>query len=171
MVVAWFLRSWFPVKYAVAQPVSETALSIMVSFAADLDLISDWIFCATVMQNRDQSSTTIGALLAFTIISTLTWLLYVTNGRVLYLCKWGFRPRKINSGLIAFVCVLCEDIPQLVLTFLIEEEFTTISTLNLVTSSYDMLMKIAETWEKRYESVFVHSLRHYDSVYQNTELL
>ena len=171
MVVAWLLRSRFPVKYAVVQPRPETALSIMVSFAADLDLIGDWIFYTSVMEKQQQSSATTSVLLTFTIISTLTWVLYVTNGRVLYLFNFLFRPRKVNSGLLSLLCVLFEDIPQLVLTFIIEQEFNTISTLNLVTSSYDMIMKIAETWEKRYESVFVRSLRHYEKVDQSTGLL
>ena len=134
MGVAWLIRRLFPVRYAVEKSRQENALSIMVSFAADIDLVSDWIFCFLVL--KEKSGIVPQVLLAFTVIATITWFLYVTNGRVLYAFNCIIAPRKINAGFVSFACVLSEDIPQLVLTFLIEDEFSSIATLNLICLLY-----------------------------------
>ena len=90
------------------------------------------------------------------------WFMYVSNGRILSLLPENMIPRKINSGKIALLCIFLEDIPQLVLTYLIEKEFTAIGTMNLVSSSYDMILKLCETMELRHEEVILKQLLHHE---------
>jgi hypothetical protein len=145
----------------------QSHLSTMVSFAADLDLVFDWIFCILTWNENQKSlqdKIIAEALLCFTIIATLMWIAYVSNGRILSIFPENMTPRKINSGTIALLCILLEDIPQLVLTYLIEKEFTPISMMNLVSSSYDMILKLCEVSELRHEEVILKKMLHHEKI-------
>lgn len=167
MGCAFLVRKMYPVIYAGggSRENKQSLLSTMVSFAADLDLVFDWVFCILTWNDNNKSlhdKNVSQALLCFTIIATLMWFIYVSNGRILSLLPDNIIPRKMNSGKIALLCIFLEDIPQLVLTYLIEKEFTAIGMMNLVSSSYDMILKLCETMELRHEEVILKQLIHHE---------
>jgi len=68
--------------------------------------------------------------------------------------KLGF---EFTGGTVAFLGIIFEDIPQLIVTFLIENtgdgefDFSSTAQLNLLTSSFDILHKFADAYDARNE--------------------
>lgn len=154
------------------------AVSALTSLAADLDVISDWVFFAESLSNDreyrqehaidnnagdDQLPYLIPPILLTStlvvcILGTIMWLILATDGRLVTpLFRWvGYD--KLSIGLMLFLCVLVEDIPQVVLTFLIEDyyedpDLSGFAVLNLTMSLYDTLIKLAEAYDERYDVV------------------
>lgn len=149
------------------------AMAILTSLATDLDLVTDWVFYADTLrkdqQYRDQYSrhpivgekpylvppllTTL--VFASCVIGTIMWMIVASDGRIL---TPGLRLLGIDNlsmGFILFICVLVEDIPQVILTFLVEDYFedgmyfSSSAICNLMTSVYDSVIKMAEAFDER----------------------
>jgi WD40 repeat protein len=153
------------------------AISALTSLASDLDLISDWIFLGESVRldrehrrnyqaghDPESSPFLIPPLLLWLtlfscILGMFMWLVVATDGRIIapFMRRAGFD--KISMGHMLFLCVMVEDIPQVILTFLIDEYFeeddslSTVVICNLMASLYDMLIKLAESYDERHDVV------------------
>ena len=153
------------------------AISALTSIASDLDIIFDWYFFVDAFTKDKQYRTNYREgdaegdspylvpplLLSLTLCScvfgTLMWLVLATDGRIIspFMRRIGYD--KISMGHMLFLCVLTEDIPQIVLTFLIDDCFeedanlSNVAICNLMASLYDMLIKIAESYDERHDVV------------------
>ena len=87
------------------------------------------------------------------------WLVLATDGRIIspFMRRIGYD--KISMGHMLFLCVIIEDIPQIILTFLIDDCFeedanlSNIAICNLMASLYDTLIKVAESYDERLDIV------------------
>lgn len=92
------------------------------------------------------------------ILGTVMWFILATDGRVAApLLRW-LGIDKLSLGVILFLCVILEDIPQVILTFLIEDYYeedylSTFAVCNVMASLYDGLIKIAEAIDERNDLV------------------
>jgi WD40 repeat protein len=173
------------------------AMALLTSVAADLDVIADWIFIYGTMKNDREyrrawaqnsnnnntaGNTTDGSLpylippillnLTFIscIVGTLMWIILATDGRVAAPLLRRLGIDKLSMGITLFLCVVLEDIPQVVLTFLIEDyyeedQLSTIAVCNVMASLYDTLIKLAEAIDERNDMVETgawckHSISH-----------
>jgi WD domain, G-beta repeat len=149
----------------------------MKAVAADLDVIMDWIFFREVLNNdRDYRREyiengsdekklpylipplLIALTLASCIIGTLMWIILATDGRIITPILRRLGIDKLSIGITLFLCVVLEDIPQVVLTFLIEDYYeednlSTIAVCNVMASLYDTLIKLAEAIDERHDMV------------------
>ena len=110
------------------------------STADDLDLIADWWYFWVVYKGERGGFDDRLTLLLFTFccLGSVTWLLELIQltcaGRNF---SWTWLPLLI-------LCV--EDIPQLIITLLISDRFTNMSSLglfNIMTSLYSMMIRVA----------------------------
>mmetsp|Transcript_17700 Transcript_17700/g.38710 ORF Transcript_17700/g.38710 Transcript_17700/m.38710 type:complete len:584 (+) Transcript_17700:2120-3871(+) len=97
-------------------------------------------------------------LLVSCIFGTFSWLILATDGRIIAPLFKLLGVEGISTGYVLLITVLLEDIPQVVLTFLIDDYFEsdTVSSLamfNLCTSLYDTMIKIAEAYDERNDIV------------------
>ena len=153
------------------------AMAFLTSVAADLDVIMDWIFFHEVVKNdrayREERANSnsndkelpylippflIYITLASCIIGTLMWIILATDGRIAAPILRRLGIDKLSIGLTLFLCVILEDIPQVVLTFLIEDyyeedDLSTIAVCNVMASLYDTLIKLAEAIDERHDMV------------------
>jgi len=138
------------------------AMSVLASVASDFDLIADWLFYIDVYQNDQVPKKIAFALLTFCIISIFTWLMLASDGRVvrpifeqmnkhIASCK----VRNFSTGCILVTGLVLEDIPQCILTLIIgfnyddEDGLSNLAVVNVMTSIYDMLIKLAEAMDER----------------------
>jgi WD40 repeat protein len=157
------------------------ASKCLASMASDFDVVTDWVFyfhcrnCDDEYRragyNRDDPDAwsyaspylippaLMSTILVVCVLSTALWLTLATDGRIaapLFRCM-GFD--KISLGYVLFFSVIIEDIPQVVLTFLVEDYFQEDSTfnnyalVNVVASLYDTLIKLAEAFDERADVV------------------
>ena len=163
------------------------ASKFLASCAADFDVLTDWLFYAHCQStNREAFQTTgvyqippwmVGMVLASCLIGTTLWLVLATDGAIAtpFLRKFGYD--KLSLGHILLMCVVLEDLPQVVLTFLIEDyfeadqEFNNYAVVNVVASLYDILIKLAEAYDQRAgklqgASMLIHN--HNDCVWGQT---
>ena len=164
------------------------AMAFLTSVAADLDVIMDWIFFHEVMKNDrayreeykntyntnnnnnnigDDDATKLPYLIppfliyiTFTscIIGTVMWIILATDGRIAAPILRRLGIDKLSIGITLFLCVILEDIPQVVLTFIIEDYYeedniSTIAVCNVMASLYDTLIKLAEAIDERHDMV------------------
>ena len=164
MVASALLRRYYPPKLVDVYEQEEISmLRLMVSFAADLDLITDWIFSlSTLVMNDEVSSGLKAILLFFTTIATLTWVIYVSNGRILRWLRVSEAKRTIDVGNVCIACIVIEDIPQMVLTSLIENEWSFLAIMNISSSAYDLFLKLAEAYDQRGKKVYIRKLVAYE---------
>ena len=142
------------------------ASKCLASLAADFDVMTDWLFYAhCVSENKAVPSWIMDCVLASCILGTLMWLILATDGAFAtpFLKLLGYD--KLSLGHVLFVCVLVEDIPQVVLTFVIEDYYgsmeenqasatlTNYALINVVASLYDTLIKLAEAFDEREDVV------------------
>ncbi len=149
------------------------AMAILTSLATDLDLVTDWVFYFdTVYKDKQyceqyrrhpivgEPSYLIPPLLkhlVFTscVIGTIMWLIIASDGRLLTPGLRLLGVDNLSMGFILFICVLIEDIPQVILTFLVEDYFedghyfSSSAVCNLMTSIYDSVIKLAEAFDER----------------------
>mmetsp|Transcript_2653 Transcript_2653/g.7040 ORF Transcript_2653/g.7040 Transcript_2653/m.7040 type:complete len:896 (+) Transcript_2653:950-3637(+) len=148
------------------------ASKCLASLAADFDVVTDWFFYFhCVGENKEDGripSWIMGLLLASCILGTLLWLVLATDGALAtpILRRLGYD--KLSLGHVLFFCVLVEDVPQVILTFIIEECYggieddeeglasaavTNYALINVVASLYDTLIKLAEAFDERTDVV------------------
>jgi hypothetical protein len=161
------------------------ATKCLASLAADFDVITDWIFffhCLHVDQayreeykqnhgnngknnaDADQRPYLIppilmSIILTVCILGTLLWLTLATDGKVASPLLRVMGYDKLSMGYVLFFCVVVEDIPQVILTFLVEDyfeedgEFNNYALVNVIASMYDTLIKLAEAFDERADIV------------------
>jgi accessory gene regulator protein AgrB len=87
------------------------------------------------------------------------WLTLATDGAVASPLLRLLGCDKISMGYVLFLCVIIEDIPQVVLTFLVEDyfeengDFNNYALVNVIASLYDTLIKLAEAFDERADVV------------------
>jgi hypothetical protein len=110
----------------------------LASTADDLDLISDWWFFWVTFDDRggfDDSLTLV--LFIFTCLGSITWLLEIVHVAFI-------RPSGSWAWLPILILIL-EDIPQVVITLIIQDRFGGISSLglfNIMTSLYSLAIRL-----------------------------
>jgi len=153
------------------------AIALLTSFASDLDVISDWLFYRDTLTNDkdykadladnpdpDASSYLIPPLMMsllflICIIGTCMWLVLATDGRILTPLLKRLGVENMSMGHMLFLCVVLEDVPQVVLTFLVEDYYeengglSNFAVMNLTVSLYDTLIKLAEAFDERNDVV------------------
>ena len=110
------------------------------STADDLDLISDWwFFWATYNGERGGFEDSLTLLLfIFSCLGSVTWLLELTQlacVRPEYSWTW-----------LQFLIIVVEDIPQVIITLLLQDRFSNLSNLglfNIMTSLYSLGIRLA----------------------------
>jgi WD40 repeat protein len=155
------------------------AVAALTSLASDLDLISDWFFYRDTIHrdkvhrdiykgNMSDDSTSlpylippelITLLLVVCVAGTCMWLVLATDGRVLTPVLKRLGIDKVSMGYLLFLSVMVEDLPQVVLTFIIcdyyedDQSLSNIAVVNLSMSVYDTLIKLAEAYDERNDVV------------------
>jgi WD40 repeat protein len=157
------------------------AMACLTSLASDLDVIADWVFYHETAKNdaeyrleyqsnQQQGKNVAGTLpylippillrlvLVSCILGTIMWIILATDGRIAAPILRRLGIDKLSIGFILFLCVCVEDIPQVVLTFLIEDYYeeeylSTFAVCNVLASLYDTLIKIAEAIDERNDMV------------------
>ena len=147
------------------------AVALLTSLASDFDVVADWLFYReTVNNDRNYRSTGDGSqpylippLLIWVtwvvcILGSVMWLILATDGRLVapLLRRLGFD--KLSIGHVLFLSVLLEDVPQVILTFVIEDYYeerhlSNLAVVNVTVSLYDTLIKLAESYDQRYDVV------------------
>ena len=120
-----------------------TVSQILISLGSDADIITDYLYWETAV-SRDYVPEFVSLLLTiFLGLAAFIWVLEVIEGR--FGCKkcCGF---QLKNSHILWFGVLLEDVPQIVLTVLIDywyaPEFSIQGVINISTSVHDMLTKI-----------------------------
>jgi WD40 repeat protein len=151
------------------------AIALLTSFASDMNVISDWLFWKETVQNDNEYRNTVAnddadlpylippilihLLLVVCVLGTCMWLVLATDGRILTPILKHFGVEKISMGHMLFLCVVLEDVPQVVLTFLTEDYYeadhglSNFAVMNLTVSLYDTLIKLAEAYDERKDVV------------------
>jgi len=135
------------------------AISLLTSAAADFDVVADWLYYFQSIRQFDDDGNNVvpGYLLAILLVScilgTASWLILATDGRVVAPLFRAFNIEGISIGWVLLGTVMVEDIPQVILTFLIDDYYdsdtvTSLAMFNLCTSLYDTLIKIAEAYDE-----------------------
>jgi WD40 repeat protein len=150
------------------------AMTCLTSLASDFDVVSDWLFyhesVKSDIEYRAERQEGDGSkpylippvLLWFTfiicILGTFMWLILATEGRIIApVLRWlGYD--KMSIGHLLLISVLIEDIPQVILTFLVEDYYeesylSNLAVVNVTSSLYDTLIKLAEGYDERYDIV------------------
>lgn len=140
------------------------AISVLTSAAADFDVVADWLYYFQSIRQLDDDGNKLvpgyllTILLASCLFGTLSWLILATDGRVVAPLFRALNIEGISIGWVLLGTVLVEDIPQVILTFLIDDYYdsdtvTSLAMFNLCTSLYDTLIKIAEAYDERNDIV------------------
>lgn len=153
------------------------AVAALTSLASDLDVISDWFFYRDTIHRdkvhrdnyKDNPSddslpylippALITLLLIVCVAGTFMWLVLATDGRVLTLFLKRLGIDKVSMGYLLFLSVMVEDLPQVVLTFMIcdyyedDQSLSNLAVVNLSMSVYDSLIKLAEAYDERNDVV------------------
>ena len=153
------------------------AIALLTSFASDMDVISDWLFWKETVLNDNEYRNSIAnddksdslpylippilihLLFVVCVLGTCMWLILATDGRILTPILKHFGVEKISMGHMLFLCVVLEDVPQVVLTFLTEDYYeagqglSNFAVMNLTVSLYDTLIKLAEAYDERNDVV------------------
>lgn len=147
------------------------AIAFLTSVASDFDVVSDWIFYihALAKDNEYRSEAqdgshlippfTLWLVLVFCVTGTLCWLTLATDGRLIMPIMKRYDIKGISTGHMLLLCLFFEDLPQVVLTFLVEDYYEEDGSLsnyaicNLMASLYDTLIKMAEAYDERHDVV------------------
>lgn len=145
------------------------ASKLLASLAADFDVLTDWLFYAHCRNSNVESYREtgiyqippwlVGMVLLTCVIGTTLWLILATDGAIATPVLRFLGYDKLSLGHILLGCVLLEDLPQVVLTFFIEDyfeedqEFNNYAVMNVVASLYDILIKLAEAYDQRADVV------------------
>jgi WD40 repeat protein len=153
------------------------ASKCLASLASDFDVVTDWAFyfhCrsanreyrAKYLEDPDADGppylipqALMYTILVVCVLGTALWLTLATDGRIAAPLLRTLGYDKISMGYLLFFSVIIEDIPQVVLTFLVEDYFEEEGTfnnyalVNVVASLYDTLIKLAEAFDERTDVV------------------
>ncbi|CAB9519647.1 WD-repeat protein [Seminavis robusta] len=153
------------------------AMAVLTSIASDFDLISDWAFYRqSLRQDREyrkefEANPVEGDLpylipprlmhcvLASCILGSIMWIVVATEGRIVSPVTTRLGIDKLSMGLVLFIAVLVEDLPQILLVFLIEDYYeeggflSEVAVFNLMASLYDTCIKLAESYDQRHDVV------------------
>ncbi|KAL3822123.1 hypothetical protein ACHAXA_011901 [Cyclostephanos tholiformis] len=153
------------------------ASKFLASVASDFNVVTDWVFyfhCvnhnrvhhAMYLEDPDTyvtpymiSPALMSTILLVCVLGTALWLVLVTNGRVAAPLLRTLGYDKVSMGYLLFISVMIDDIPQIVLTFVVEDYFETAGSfnnfalINVVASLYDTLMRLAEAFDERMDMV------------------
>lgn len=135
------------------------ASKFLASLASDLDIITDWIFYFHCARETSIPSLLLHTILVVCIAGSMLWLTLATDGRIAAPLLRYLGYDKLSLGYLLFLSVIIEDIPQVILTFIVEDYFQEDSTfnnyalMNVVASLYDTLIKLAEAFDDRRDIV------------------
>jgi len=106
----------------------------------------------------------------------MTWIVQVTEGQLLTPIVHGINPdkRDIRLGFVLCACVFVEDIPQVILSVLLEDgsSFSISATVNIMTAAFDLLIKLAEACDQWNEKIKARALRmHEEGTEKRNQLL
>eukprot|EP00980_Cylindrotheca_fusiformis_P025355 scaffold13505_cov69-Cylindrotheca_fusiformis.AAC.3 len=154
------------------------ASKFLASLAADLDVVTDWVFLVhTYFNDREYRESyaenpqegslpylippyLIWMVFIVCVAGTFMWLILATDGAIITPLLRVLGIDKISMGLTLFLCVIVEGTKRLVvllifLTFLIEDyyegdsELTNVAVVSVIASLYDTLIKLAEAFDER----------------------
>ena len=162
MVCGALVLKYFPAKRADFKRREIKATTVLTSFASDFDLLADWAFYIQVVGQDDYDKALVHVLLLFCLLGTFMWLMLITEGRIFKRCLRKF-DLNISTGYMILASVIIEDIPQVILTFLIEKEFSVYAVVNTMTAAYDMLIKLAEAYEDRGDFIKITENRRFEN--------
>ena len=153
------------------------AMAILTSIASDIDIISDWCFARQSFREdrkyrASYAENPVDGELPYLIpkhllisvfitcfLGTIMYLVIATEGRIVAPISRRMGVDKISMGFILFIAILVEDIPQIILTFLVEDYYeegfnlSQVAVLNLTASLYDTCIKLAESYDQRNDVV------------------
>ena len=153
------------------------AMAVLTSIASDFDIISDWCFFRQSLREDRNYRTAYAAnpvegelpylvpkrLLISVFITcflgTIMYLIIATEGRIVAPLSRRMGVDKISMGFVLFIAILVEDVPQIILTFLVEDYYeegfnlSQMAVLNLTASLYDTCIKLAESFDQRHDVV------------------
>lgn len=143
--------------------------AVVSSFIADSDVVADWLFYITDVSSAEGAIPKFG--LAFAVLGTILWFVHVTEGHVVDkairfvtlrcymlcgICKAAvvsntplgyleYLPLRLQLALN----VVFEDLPQLVITFLVEDSIkSTAGVVNVTTAALAVLAKVVDVIQK-----------------------
>jgi WD40 repeat protein len=153
------------------------ASKLLASLAADIDVVTDWIFFFHTLSNDKEYRAEfalnpvegsapylippmlLSILLTVCILGTMMWLVLATDGAVITPLLRLLHVDKLSMGYALFLCVLIEDIPQVILAFIVEDyygenhEFNNFALASVIASIYDTFIKLAEAFDERADVV------------------
>lgn len=147
------------------------AVAMLTSLASDFDILADWLFYReTVNNDRNYRAEGAGSLpylippwliwvaWVVCILGSIMWLILATDGRIVAPIFRRLGYDKLSIGYMLFLCVLVEDLPQVILTFIIEDYYeeshvSNLAVINVTVSLYDTLIKLAESYDQRNDVV------------------
>mmetsp|Transcript_15912 Transcript_15912/g.39009 ORF Transcript_15912/g.39009 Transcript_15912/m.39009 type:complete len:398 (+) Transcript_15912:396-1589(+) len=89
------------------------------------------------------------------ILGTAIWTILATDGAIITPILRRVGVDKISMGLTLFICVFIEDIPQIILTLLIEDyyddsrDLSNVALVSVIAGLYDIAIKLAEAFDER----------------------
>jgi WD40 repeat protein len=153
------------------------ATKCLTSLAADVDVITDWIFyfhCryedqeyrAEYQENPDGEKSPylippamMSLIFVVCVLGTCLWMILATDGKLATPLLRIMGYDKLSMGYVLFLSVVVEDVPQVILTFLVEDyfkengHFNNYALINVIASLYDTLIKLAEAFDERADVV------------------
>lgn len=153
------------------------AMAVLTSIASDFDIISDWCFFRqSLREDRNYreayAANPVEGELPYLVpkrllisvfitcfLGTIMYLIIATEGRIVAPLSRRMGVDKISMGFVLFIAILVEDVPQIILTFLVEDYYeegfnlSQMAVLNLTASLYDTCIKLAESFDQRHDVV------------------
>jgi len=128
------------------------AISALTSIASDIDLIADWWFYATVKTEITVPPFLKTLQFSFCMVGLITWLIVASDGHLIKPISKRFNV-CFTTGHLLLMAVILEDIPQLLITLFIDKKIdnNSYAAINLMTSGYDIFIKLAEAYDERYD--------------------
>mmetsp|Transcript_29476 Transcript_29476/g.44964 ORF Transcript_29476/g.44964 Transcript_29476/m.44964 type:complete len:184 (+) Transcript_29476:77-628(+) len=117
---------------------------IFMSLGADVDLITDWVYFERVQSLDNIPGFVTGLLTFFLAVTTCLWVLEVIEGRIGGFQKcFGFR---LKNRHIAWAGLVFEDIPQIILTIVIDlflvNDISSQGITNISASIHDAITRL-----------------------------
>lgn len=138
---------------------------MLASFAADVDLVVDWLFAAFKGSDDSFPSSLRIAIWCSACLGTISYIFILTQ---CYGCRGllGKREMGVSAGLILFLGIIMEDLPQVILSIVVDQyekeegvllsydgESNWLAAANAITAVYDVFIKLAEAYDERHAMV------------------
>jgi len=139
--------------------------AVLASFAADADLVVDWLFASAKGSNDALPTSLRVAIWCLACLGTMSYILILTQcyGCRGLLGKWEV---GLSTGLILFLGIILEDLPQVILSIVVDQyekeegvilsydgESNWLAAANAITAIYDVFIKLAEAYDERHAMV------------------